>query len=511
MNDLLIIFLVACLLSLVHGNTVDLDVNTFGETIMSSQAKTIERKTQTQEVIGVSASFRNTFHNETIYLYWEAKVAKDNAYMGHIDANSEISLNSYHGHRFYALLADRITRVYPGSVEIGSETSFEFGPEPPGWNTGKMHPKVKYMNQQSNSIGARFKSLAPEIDIWYENGQGGSYQGSLSLGQETTTNTYIGHVFFFTEKDNKAKEIARYVMRKEQALYLVEDPDFPPPAELRQQIDNELKYIEEYTNRTGVVWRHYYGPLTNGPRSPPKLYMWSTPEIGYIHRTTSDAGFWSCSGPASTCQSKEKLDLQLQVVSIEPKVFVIENLFSDFEADHIMKVAFDKLGLSLVGNKEAGGARTSETRTSRNAWLARETSPILETLFLRASHLLKIDDRLLRPEENAEMLQVVRYQANQKYEPHHDWGVRGVPASRFLTLLLYLNDQVDDNAGGETSFPLAANGRGIKVHPGKGNAVLFYNLLEDGNADELALHSGTSVFNGTKWVANFWVWDPKKL
>ena len=31
------------------------------------------------------------------------------------------------------------------------------------------------------------------------------------------------------------------------------------------------------------------------------------------------------------------------------------------------------------------------------------------------------------------------------------------------------------------------------VHPGKGAAVLFYNLLEDGNSDELSLHGSLPV------------------
>ena len=76
----------------------------------------------------------------------------------------------------------------------------------------------------------------------------------------------------------------------------------------------------------------------------------------------------------------------------------------------------------------------------------------------------------------------------------------GYPESRYITLLFYLNDQASPNAGGETSFPKAANGRGIKVHPGKGSAVMFYNLLEDGNADELTLHSATPVVEGEKWL-----------
>lgn len=44
---------------------------------------------------------------------------------------------------------------------------------------------------------------------------------------------------------------------------------------------------------------------------------------------------------------------------------------------------------------------------------------------------------------------------------------------------------------------------------GKGSAVLFYNLLEDGNGDDLSLHAALPVRQGEKWLANFWVWDPK--
>ena len=43
----------------------------------------------------------------------------------------------------------------------------------------------------------------------FEDGSGGSAQGLLGVGKETTTNTYEGHVFFFTEQGNKAKEVAR--------------------------------------------------------------------------------------------------------------------------------------------------------------------------------------------------------------------------------------------------------------------------------------------------------------
>ena len=87
------------------------------------------------------------------------------------------------------------------------------------------------------------------------------------------------------------------------------------------------------------------------------------------------------------------------------------------------------------------------------------------------------------------------------------------PLARFITLLLYLNDPV---SGGQTAFPKAADQASpdgaapLVLHPGAGSAVLFYNMLPDGNADDLTLHAALPVLTGEKWLANFWIWDPVK-
>jgi prolyl 4-hydroxylase len=199
----------------------------------------------------------------------------------------------------------------------------------------------------------------------------------------------------------------------------------------------------------------------------------------------------------------------LEVISVAPRAFIIYNFLHDFEVDEIIKLAKPMMHLSSVGDA-AAGIFASDTRTSSNAWLSRETNKIIDSLFKRAGVALNVDEKLLTRNNNAEDIQVVHYQDGQKYDSHHDWGVSGYAESRFITLLLYLNDMESPNAGGETSFPKANNGLGIKVHPGKGNAVLFYNLLEDGNGDDLALHAALPIIQGEKWLANFWVWDPKK-
>lgn len=195
---------------------------------------------------------------------------------------------------------------------------------------------------------------------------------------------------------------------------------------------------------------------------------------------------------------------------MEPRAFLIPKFLSEFETDEIIRLAKPQIHDSQVGDNDGAGARKSNTRTSRNAWVGRSSNAVTETLYVRAAHLLKLDEHLLQSHTNAEDMQVVHYVHGQKYDSHHDWGVSGAPESRFITLLLYLTDMVDEDAGGETSFPKGANGLGFKVQPRKGSAVLFYNLLEDGNGDDLALHAALPVWRGEKWLANFWVWDPKR-
>ena len=178
--------------------------------------------------------------------------------------------------------------------------------------------------------------------------------------------------------------------------------------------------MEEYKNRTGLIWRHYYGP--DGPRGPPKLFMWPAKEVGQVHHVTSFESQWQCDGDAATCQSTDPVELDIQVISTHPKAFIIPNFLSEFEADKIIELGDARLKTSLVGNRDSGGGRYSDTRTSKNAWVPRSTAPQTETLFRRAADLLNVHESLLQSNRNVEDLQVINYKLNQKYDAHHDWG-----------------------------------------------------------------------------------------
>lgn len=91
------------------------------------------------------------------------------------------------------------------------------------------------------------------------------------------------------------------------------------------------------------------------------------------------------------------------------------------------------------------GVFSSDVRTSRNSWIERLRSPLIESIYRRAADLMRLEYSYMF--NNAEHIQVVRYEKGQKYEPHHDWGIHGSGNSRFITLLLYLNNQTHPNAG----------------------------------------------------------------
>ena len=108
----------------------------------------------------------------------------------------------------------------------------------------------------------------------------------------------------------------------------------------------EEAFLNEYANKTGIAWRHYYGP--EGPRPPPILFMWPTKEVGDVHSLVSSNGYWTCDGNKETCQSKSPIEFKLECASLAPRVFMIENFLSDYERNKIIRDAQSKLSPRFV-------------------------------------------------------------------------------------------------------------------------------------------------------------------
>lgn len=521
----------------VEEQAQEMEVDFYGGAAASSDAAVTDATSSHPDAANPSphlddsrlVTFRNHYDNQTLLILWTGTIDDEShisspVLVSEVEAGLDGQVNTFPNHVFL-VQAKETLKIIGEKIAISSQYLYHIGPVPsvvlstqPGdvqevktiqfkpsnenTNSGSRgagggggrrktqqalphphpNPHITLLGTGTTAMSAKFRSLVPSMDMWYEDGRGGTFQGTLTLGRESTTNTYEGHVFFFTDSADRKIEYARFTMDKNRVLYLVQSDRHPVPQNLQDLTANETKFMTEYKARTGINWRHYYGPL--GPRPPPTLFMWPAAEIGQRHKISSTEGFWHCrdnteykghaskssasAAAANACQHPHGAEFELEVISLEPRVFLIKNFFSAVEADEIIAKASARLEESTVGNKDAGGSRKSDTRTSRNSWVKRQTSAITESLFKRAADLLQLEDTLLSSEKNAEEMQVVRYVDGQKYDSHHDWGVSGFPESRFITLLLYLTDQPKDprtgrTLGGETSFPKGYDGKGFKV------------------------------------------------
>jgi hypothetical protein len=155
----------------------------------------------------------------------------------------------------------------------------------------RKHPQVVLLNSHSSGMGAKFKSLSNRmLDLWFDDGREGIYEGHLRPGQVTTTNTYIGHKFFVTVHGKKSEVVSKFTIRPDKVIYEIRDDGHDASPSIMAEYERERAFMEDYYNRTGIHWRHYFGP--HGPRPPPVLFMWPADKVGQVHTVESPEGFW---------------------------------------------------------------------------------------------------------------------------------------------------------------------------------------------------------------------------
>jgi prolyl 4-hydroxylase len=334
-------------------------------------------------------------------------------------------------------------------------------------------------------------------EFWVPNERGKApvYQGVIEPNSETTTNSYLTHTFRFCDLQDKKKIVFEFSVRPEQEVYAYVEESTADPIKLKSHRE-ELEFAREYKKRhNGRPWLGFY------PHEPAKTFMWPADYIGQEHFVQSRNG-----------PGEQPMNFTLRVVSVRPRAYVIDYFVSEQEANYVVDHAKEKLARSSVEMRGPNGERIdTDTRTSKNAWLGRgEKGTVTDLLYRRTADLLNVNEKTLHndhPDGVAESMQVVHYKNGALYAPHHDWGVRDGPHTRFATVLLYLNDVAE---GGETTFPKALVGKpeGLAVKPKRGQAVLFYSQFPDGNVDDESLHEARPVYGSEeKWLANVWVHD----
>jgi prolyl 4-hydroxylase len=332
--------------------------------------------------------------------------------------------------------------------------------------------------------------------------------GELGPYQALGTATTPGQSFYVSPVFDGKHALQRWTVTTDTPL-IVYTPDdsnnnktlTPLEALLRDMQLVNLEFARDYKVATKRPW------LANFPRPHPMHAMWPAEHVGQERGVVHD-----------------EREMRVRVASVTPRIMTIDNFLSADECAHLIHQAQEHgLEASTVVSGSSANLRHAATRSSFNAWIPRELSNTTDAIYRRAAFLLGVDESLFRHRSIdhldiashnslAESLQVVRYQQGQEYAAHHDFvhprhHNRHQP-TRFATLLFYLNTPPQ---GGETVFPRAVNPtnhEGLSIAPQKGTAVLFYNLLPDGNMDDLSQHASKPVLQGEKWLANLWVWDP---
>ena len=195
---------------------------------------------------------------------------------------------------------------------------------------------------------------------------------------------------------------------------------------------------------------------------------------------------------------------RLAEISTQPRIAVVEAFISPRTCDWLIRVARPHLKQAQIYDNPTGERRDDGRRNNSAAELH---LALMDTVvaFLRAriAALAKVPLAWL----NAESCQIMHYRPGEEFVPHHDFLDVSYPAhardvadkgQRALTLLIYLNE---DYENGQTAFP--ALGRSFRGR--KGDALLFWNVADDGTPDQRTLHAGTPPTSGEKWLLSQWI------
>lgn len=199
--------------------------------------------------------------------------------------------------------------------------------------------------------------------------------------------------------------------------------------------------------------------------------------------------------------------LTLTQVNASPNIYIIDNFLTAAELQHLHDkyVQCGKFQRSFVDKNEKGasGYDTSH-RTSTFLHFTKSQGTRIAAIEQRAAQLLgSWTTRDIEP------LQLVRYMPGQFFGVHHDMGDlhddgmvelpprHALYKRRLVTIFCYLND-VDE--GGATYFPCCD----LRVRPKAGRAVVFSNILGNGQIDARTIHAGEPVTNGVKYGLNIW-------
>ncbi len=187
------------------------------------------------------------------------------------------------------------------------------------------------------------------------------------------------------------------------------------------------------------------------------------------------------------------------LLCINPLVTYFDNFLTDEECDHFINLGKERLEPATVLVNGVGVPH--ENRNNSYGFIKHKESEITEQVSVKLSRFCGIPPTL------AEDFQVVHYDVNQEYKPHHDsftpdeMKLQYPRGQRIFTGLVYLNTVEE---GGATVFPKL----NLEVQAVKGRVCFFGNtFFSTPQLHPLSEHGGAPVTKGEKWAMNLWYRD----
>ena len=206
-------------------------------------------------------------------------------------------------------------------------------------------------------------------------------------------------------------------------------------------------------------------------------------------------------------QNKESTKDEFKSIHTFPSPIkeVIDNFLTETECNEIIELSKPRLNKSTVGFDTNGNYRSRQTM---DADLGLEETNGLSKITTLAEKLTGY------PRSNFEPFNIVNYQQNNFFKYHTDscnpfndekykdcLDQTHTSGGRHYTILVYLNSNY---VGGETHFPEIKT----TIKRPTGSIMLFENYQQNTiESNKQAIHAGTPVIGGEKWILNLWIRD----
>ena len=193
-----------------------------------------------------------------------------------------------------------------------------------------------------------------------------------------------------------------------------------------------------------------------------------------------------------------------EILSTAPRIRAFRGLLPPAVCDWLVARARERLGPAQVYDPSTGGAMRDGTRRNSAAEFA-----LIDTDMVQLAVRERVGAATGLPVSGMQGPQVLHYAVGERFAPHYDYldpALEG-PArdmayrgQRAATCLVYLNNDLE---GGETDFPVL----GLRHRGSRGDALVFFNVDQEGRPDPRTLHAGLPPTAGEKWALSQWCHD----